>query len=645
MLGLGLVLAGCSGDQRSELTADSKGATEATKTKNADVYTTLNFDDHSEQENAAKGLLASPEALEIKDDEGNVVWSQEAFNFLDEYDEAPDSANPSLWENAKNNHLYGLFEVMDGIYQVRGYDMANMTLIRGNTGWIVFDPLMSVETAQAALQLVNDTLGERPVVAVVISHSHIDHFGGVGGVVSADQVAAGVPIIVPENFAEEAVSENVYAGSAMGRRGVYQYGAFLDKSETGTLGVGIGLGQSLGTVSFMTPTDEIKATGDTRVVDGITMEFQMTPGTEAPAEMNTWFPQFKALWMAENATASMHNLYTLRGAKVRDGNKWAEDLMETLDLYGDQAEVSFEAHNWPHWGNDVIKKYLTDTAAAYKYINDQTLLYINQGYTGDEIAQMLELPPDLAKNWYTRQYYGTVSHNARAVYQLFIGWYNSVPADLNPLPKTDYAAKLVDYLGDIDQVIDKARTDFDNGEYQWVAEIMQQVVFAQPDNDQARYLLADAYEQLGYAAESATWRNEYLSAAQELRAGQVIPAGTAHSGAIVANMTPTMVLDYVGIRVDTTQVPDLNARINVHLTDDDDYAITVRAGVVLYQPGVQLDDPDATWTTTKQGLITLASGDLDTATQAIEVSGDQTLLATILGAFGQFDTEFPIVMP
>jgi alkyl sulfatase BDS1-like metallo-beta-lactamase superfamily hydrolase len=641
----GLLLAGCTTDAASPLTGDSKGATEFTKTKNADVYATLNFDDKSEQQNAAKGLLASPDSLEIKDADGKVVWSQDAYSFLNGDPDAPDTANPSLWQNAKNNHLYGLFEVMDGIYQVRGYDMANMTFIRGDKGWIIFDPLMSIETAQAALQLANDTLGYRPVSAVVISHSHVDHFGGVQGVVTDQDLANGVPIIVPEGFAEEAVSENVYSGTAMGRRGAYQYGAFLDKGETGSLGVGIGLGQSLGTISYLPPTDEIKATGETRTVDGITMEFQMTPGTEAPAEMNTWFPQFNALWMAENATASMHNLYTLRGAKVRDGNRWALELMKTVNLYGDKATVSFEAHNWPHWGTDVIKKYLTDTAAAYKYINDQTLLYINQGYTGDEIAQMVKLPDDLAKNWYTRQYYGTVEHNARAVYQRFMGYYDSVPADLNPLPKTESAAKLVEYLGDVDKVIEKARKDFDNGEYQWVSEIMQDVVFAQPENEQARYLLADAYEQLGYAAESATWRNEYLGAAKELRNGGVVKADTTKSGIIVRNMTPTMVLDYLGIREDTSKVADLNATINLKLTDDTNYLITIRAGVVLYEKDAESATPDATWTTTKQGVISLTTGDADIAAKAIQVTGDQSLLPTVLGAFGEFDSEFPIVMP
>ena len=372
------------------LNAEIKEATQHTVEVNSALYSKLDFEDTSECENATKGLIAAPETLELKDADGNIVWSQKAYSFVDNYKKAPDTVNPSLWENTKNNHAYGLFEVVEGIYQVRGYDMANLTVIEGETGWIVFDPLMAVECSAAAMQLVNDNLGERPVKAVIISHSHVDHYGGIAGVISseetaektisfAEQLASGkIPVIVPEGFEKHAVEENVYAGKAMGRRANYQYGVMLDPGETGKLAIGIGMGQSTGTGSYISPTYEVKETGEPLVIDGIEMEFQLTPGTEAPSEMNTWFPQFKALWVAENCTGTLHNLYTLRGAQIRDGSAWAKYIMETISLYGNEAEVTFQSHNWPHWGNETVNKYLMDNASIYQFINDQTLTYIAQ---------------------------------------------------------------------------------------------------------------------------------------------------------------------------------------------------------------------------------------------------------------------------
>ena len=427
---------GASVDLVSELglTAESKDASSYTAQINSALFSQLNFEDTSEYENATRGLIDAPETLILKDADGNVIWSQEAYAFLEDYDQAPDTVNPSLWENTRNNHAYGLFTVTEGIYQVRGYDMANLTLIEGDTGWIVFDPLMSVECTQAAMQLVEKNLGRRPVKAVIISHSHVDHYGGIKGLMAAEDAAdkslpiedqlssGGIPIIAPEGFTEHSVSENVYAGKAMSRRANYQYGVLLEPGVTGKLAMGIAIGQSTGTVSFIAPTHEITQTGETLTVDGVELEFQLTPGTEAPAEMNTWLPQFNALWVAENCTGTLHNLYTLRGAQVRDGAVWAKYITETVSRYGNQVDVTFQSHNWPHWGNETSNEYLISTAAVYKFINDQTLTYINQGYTSDEISNMIELPEALAKNWYTRQYYGTVAHNAKAVYQKYMGW-------------------------------------------------------------------------------------------------------------------------------------------------------------------------------------------------------------------------------
>ena len=505
-------------EEGTGLNPDTKEPTQYTIDANNEVYALLDFEDERELENAQRGLIAAPDSLVIKTDTGKVAWSQDAYAFLDE--EAPDSANPSLWRNTQLNHVYGLFEVMDGIYQVRGYDMSNITFIKGNTGWIIYDPLMTVECAQAAFELLKENVGDYPVKAILYSHSHVDHFGGVEGIVSEDQVEKeGILIIAPEGFEEHAVSENVYAGTAMGRRASYQYGTLLQPGEKGALCIGIGMGQSHGTTSYISPNTIISETGQRLVVDGVIMEFQLTPGTEAPAEMNTWFPQKKALWMAENCTGTLHNLYTLRGAEVRDGQAWANFLMETLKLYGKDVEVVFQAHNWPHWDNANIVEYVLNTAAAYKFINDQTLLYLNEGYTSTEIANMIELPEELKKNWYTRQYYGTVAHNSKAVYQKYMGWYDANPIHLGELEPTERAKKFVEYLGDVDEVLRKAREDYDKGEYQWVAEITDMLVFADPQNQDARYLCADALEQLAYQAESGTWRNAYLCAAQELRFG------------------------------------------------------------------------------------------------------------------------------
>ena len=401
------------------LNGEVKEASQYTIDLNNEVYALLDFDDKDEFENATRGLIAAPETLDIKDENGKVIWSQTAYSFVES--DSPDTANPSLWRNTQLNHIYGLFEVAEGIYQVRGYDMANITFIKGETGWIVVDPLMSVECSKAALELVTEELGEYPIKAAIYSHSHIDHYGGVKGVISEEDVLAGnVEVIAPDGFEEHAVSENVYAGTAMARRASYQYGTILEPGEKGSLCIGIGMGQSKGITSYISPTLNITQTGEKHTIDGVEIEFQLTPGTEAPAEMNMWIADKKALWMAENCTGTLHNLYTLRGAQVRDGNAWAEYLMESLSLYGDEAEVVFQSHNWPHWENDTIKEYITNTAAVYKYINDQTLLYINEGYTEAEIANMIRLPEEFEKVWYTRQYYGTVAHNSKAVYEKYM---------------------------------------------------------------------------------------------------------------------------------------------------------------------------------------------------------------------------------
>lgn len=628
-------------------------ATETTKRKNAEMYKLLDFNDKQEAEFARRGLIAAPEALEIRHADGHVIWSQKAYAFLDETEKAPDTVNPSLWENTKNNHVAGLFEVTDGIYQVRGFDMANVTLIAGDTGWIVFDTAMTVETAQAAMALVEQHLGKRPIKAVLISHSHVDHFGGVKAFVSeeeaadrslpiAEQIASGkIPVIVPQGFTKASMEENLYAGTAMSRRAMYQYGVRIEKSPTGGLGIGIGMGQSIrGTASFILPTWEIRETGEKLVIDGVEIEFQMTPGTEAPAEMNAFFPQKKALWLAENCTATLHNLYTLRGAQVRDGNAWAEYIMEAYALYGDRTEVTFQSHNWPHWGKDVIKKYMIDTAAVYKFINDETLALVNLGYTPDEIAYTLALPDALAKNWFTRQYYGTVAHDAKAVYQKFMGWYDANPVHLNQLPPEESAKKWAEYLalGGMEAAMERARKDYEAGEYQWVAEFTNRLVFADPKNEAARNLCADALEQLGYQAESGTWRGCYLSAAMELREGNTMPKGKdAHSfgGDLMENLTPEMVFDFMGIRLDRSALEDENFAVRFELSDTKEtYTAYLRYGALLHAK--EGNDADVVVKCPSKALLLLASGNGEKFRQIAEIKGETEKFEKILVALHRF---------
>ncbi len=646
------------------LTTDSKDASEHTAQINSAIYSLLDFEDKQEYEFATRGLIAAPEVLELKNEKGDVIWSQAAYSFLDDYEKAPDTVNPSLWENTKNNHAYGLFEVVEGIYQVRGYDMANLTVIEGESGWIVFDPLMSVECTKAAMQLIEENLGQHPVKAVIISHPHVDHFGGIAGLMSADDAAdktqtieqqlsgGSIPIIVPEGFTEHAVAENVYAGKAMGRRANYQYGVLLESGVTGKLAMGIGMGQSTGLVSFITPTYEITKTGETIVIDGVTFEFQLTPGTEAPAEMNTWLPDFNALWLAENCTGTLHNLYTLRGAQVRDGAAWAKYLTEAITLYGDRAEVAFQSHNWPHWGNETVNDYITNTAAVYKFINDQTLTYINQGYTSDEISNMIELPEKLAENWYTRQYYGTVAHNSKAVYQKYMGWYDANPVNLNPLAPTESAKKWVEYLGDTDEVLRMAKEDFDKGEYQWVAEVTNVIAYADPENKAARLLCADAMEQMGYQAESGPWRNAYLSAALELRKGNLaneVPQAIS-DGSIAKNMTATMLFDYMGILLDKDAMKDQDFTIGFTLTDTkEQHKIRIKNGVVLVYENTKPTDCDINVTCPKNALLLILQNNTEALSQASKIEGNSERLHFFMDNLNQFHmsepADFNIVEP
>lgn len=645
--------------ERDPLTPDSKPATDITAGINAEVYQLLDFDDEREGEAAAQGFVTAPESLVIKDEAGNVVWSQDVWDFVRDED-APDSANPSLWRNTRYNARYGLFKVTEDIYQVRGYDVSNMTFVRSDNGWIVMDCLTSVYTAKAALELFESVMGKIRVAAVVISHSHVDHYGGIEGIIAAEdaadsslpldeQIASGkTAIIVPEGFTDSVMNENVFVGTAMKRRAIFQYGHVLRKGEKGSLAVGIGLTVPQTGTGFIAPTFEITEDLYETEIDGVKAIFQLTPGSEAPAEMNTFYPEYKALWLAENCSGTLHNLYTLRGAEVRDANAWARYITESQTLFGEDTEVVFQAHNWPHWGKENINEYMTNTAAVYKFIHDQTLLYINEGYTSTEIASMIELPDALEKVWYTRQYYGTLKHNVKAVYQKYMGWYDANPVHLDELEPTEYAKKMVEYLGDPEKVLKMARDDFDKGEYQWVAQITNILVYADPTNTDARYLCADALEQLGYQAESGAWRNAYLVAAFELRYGtKLYPEGTTTGiGSTAQNMNTQTMLDYLGIMLDAEKIGDVSFTINLKLTDGDEYLVKVHYGVVLYYKGMQDENADITITTDRIGILALANNNADMkARYIVSVEGNTELYERFCNSMCKLKLYFNIIEP
>ena len=648
-----------STENTNTLTPDKKPATTITKQINEDVYQVLDFDDTQEEEFAKKGFITAPDSLQITDDDGNVIWNMDNYDFVRDAD-SPDSANPSLWRNTKSNANYGLFQVSDDIYQVRGYDLSNMTFVRTDNGWIIMDCLASSDTAKAALELFKSEMGDIHIVAVIISHAHIDHYGGIQGVLTQDeladpslsldeQIASGkTAIIVPDGFENAVMSENVFVGTAMKRRSLYQYGSVIQPGEQGRLSVGIGLAVSQGEVGYLSPTFNVTEEVFETTIDGVKVIFQLTPDTESPAEMNTYFPDKKALWLAENCTASMHNIYTLRGAEVRDANSWARYITEAQSLFGKDSEVVFQSHNWPHWGNDVIQEYMTNTAAVYKFMHDQTLLYINQGYTSTEIANMIELPEALNKVWYTRQYYGTLKHNVKAIYQKYMGWYDANPVHLDELEPTEYAKKLVEYLGDADKVLEMAKSDYEKGEYQWVAQITNTLVYADPENEQAKYLCADALEQLGYQAESGAWRNAYLVAASELRNGTDMypPSAVTGSGSTAQQMDMQTTLDYMGIMLDSTKLADKSFTINLQVTNDQNYLLKVHHGVLLYYPDEQDENADITITTKKAGILAIAACNEDGISKLIEsVEGDQELYKAFCESMTPLSLYFNIIEP
>lgn len=649
---------GTGAQDAAPLTAQRKAPTEATRAANEKARASLPMADTRDFELAQRGLIARVDDLVIPADQGGTAWDMTRYGFLD--GDAPASVHPGLWRQAKLNNLYGLYEVTDGIYQVRSYDLSNISFIRGSTGWIVIDPLISAETARAALALVNEKLGARPVTTVIYTHSHVDHFGGIKGIVDPADVAAGkVRIVAPTGFMEHAISENVLAGNAMSRRASYMFGRLLPPGPEGQVDTGLGRTTSTGRVTLIPPTDIVSKTGTKLTLDGVDVVFQNTPGAEAPAEMMFYFPQFHALCAAEEASANLHNLYTLRGAQVRSGKLWAQWLDQAILMFGDDLQLVFGSHHWPRWGQEESLTYLRKQRDAYKYIHDQTLRLANEGLTPNEIAEQLKLPESLASEWYDQGFYGTVRHDSKATYQLYLGWFDGNPAHLDPLPPVEAGRRYVEFMGGADALLAKARESYAKGDYRWVAEVVNHLVFADPDNTQARWLQADALEQLGYQAESGPWRNFYLTAAMELREGiGDRPAPNTGSPDIVAALTPEMLLDYLSVRLNGPKAADEDLSINLHFRDPAapadagagrDFALHVIDGVLNYRADRRDPDADLSLSLTRADFVAMLGGQVTGASLIkdgrMSLDGNPLTLRTFGGLFDRFEFWFPIVTP
>ncbi|MEZ5077475.1 MAG: alkyl sulfatase dimerization domain-containing protein [Solirubrobacterales bacterium] len=627
-----------------------KPASAATARRNREAAAALPPGSELDFEEAQRGFLAAFEPATVEREDGRTVWDLESYDFLGA-EECPPTAHPGLWRQSRLNRIAGLFEIAPGFYQLRGFDISNMHVVEGTDGIVVIDPLISAETAAAALALYREQRGERPVTGLVYTHSHIDHFGGAKGVVGAEEVRKWrIPVLAPAGFLDHAIDENVFAGTAMGRRAAYMYGAKLRRGPDGQIGSGLGQTTSLGTVTLIPPNLEVTETGQEETIDGVRMVFQLTPGTEAPAEMNFHFPEHRVLCIAENATHTMHNVLTLRGALVRDPHVWARYLNESIELFGEETDVLFAGHHWPRWGRERIVEYLGKQRDLYAYLHDQTLRLLNKGLTGREIAETLELPPGLAGEWHCRGYYGSVSHNVKAVYQRYMGWFDGNPAHLWEHPPTESARRYLEYMGGAEAVLERARRDFEAGEYRWVVEVVDHVVFAEPDNEAALQLQADALEQLGYGAENATWRNFFLMGAQELREGVAgTPTDTAAPD-LLAQLSVEQVLAGMAIRVDGPRAWEVRLTINWKVTDPDEtHLLELENGVLNHRAGREHPEADATLTIERRALDELLLGRADLAALVesgrLRVEGDGAKLGELLGLLDDLDPSFAIVTP
>jgi alkyl sulfatase BDS1-like metallo-beta-lactamase superfamily hydrolase len=636
----------------TEETQGPKDATPVTCAHNRGILDALPFGDRADFEDARRGFVGTLPEVEIRNADGRVVFSLKDYAFL-AHEAAPDTVNPSLWRQARLNMNNGLFQVTDRIYQVRGFDISNMTIIEGGRGLIVIDPLISTEVARAGLDLYSHHRGRRPVTAVIYSHSHVDHFGGVRGVIEEADVKAGnVAVIAPDRFMEEVTKENVLVGTPMIRRALFQFGAMLPKGPRGQVDAGLGKVTSRGTVTLIPPTRVIREPVEVHTIDGVEIVFQLTPDTEAPAEMHMFYPGLKALNLAENATHNLHNIYPIRGAQVRDANAWAKYLNEARDQFATKAEVVFAQHHWPVWGNARVLDYLAKQRDTYKYLHDQTLRLMNHGLKAPEIAERLALPKSLEREWHVRGYYGTFSHNAKSVYQRYLGWYDANPANLNPLPPVERARKYVAYMGGASAAIARAREDYARGEYRWVAEAMSQVVFAEPHNPAAGHLCADAMEQMGYQSESATWRNAYLQGARELRLGKsAVPSAPIRATTdIVRGLSLDLFFDFLGVRLNGERAEGQTIVINWAFPDTGQrYALTVQNCALTCLANRHAAAPDCTVTLDRGTLNRIISRELKLAdAQAqglVKIEGDGAKLTELFGLLDDFNMGFEVVEP
>ncbi|MDT5324910.1 MAG: linear primary-alkylsulfatase [Mycobacterium sp.] len=624
---------------------DQKPPTAVIEAAHADHLTGLPFDDTRDFADADRGFIAALEPCVVKAADGRVVWDNDVYAFLS--GDAPTSVHPSLWRQSTLAAKQGLYEVVEGIYQVRGLDLSNISFIEGDSGVIVIDPLISTEVAAAALALYRAHRGDRAVSAVIYTHSHADHFGGVLGVINQPDVDAGkVVVLAPEGFTEHAVQENVYAGTAMTRRAGYMYGTVLGRGPQGQVGCGLGQNTSTGEIALIVPTLDIRETGETHTIDGVEIEFQMAPGTEAPAEMHFYFPKFRALCMAENATHNLHNLLTLRGALVRDPHGWSGYLTEAIDTFSDRADVVFASHHWPTWGEDRIVEFLSLQRDLYAYLHDQTLRLLNQGYTGVEIAEDFRMPPALEQAWHAHGYYGSVNHNVKAVYQRYMGWFDGNPARLWPHPPEAIGPRYVEAIGGIDRVVELAKRAFEDGDFRWAATLLDHAIFTDQNHAGARTLYADTLEQLAYGAENATWRNFFLSGATELRDGNFGVATQTTSMSMLSQLSPEQLFDSFAISLNGPRSWDLDLAIDVTFSDvATNYRLTLRNGVLVYRK-VQANASTAAATVTlanKLRLLMFAAG--DTTSPGLDVTGDADALPSLIGVLDRPDPGFNIVTP
>lgn len=625
----------------------AKPASAATIAAQAAERATLPKDNGKDATFAAQGFVATRADPIIRNKDGKPVWNLAAYDWMK--GDAPPTVNPSLWRHMSILRKNGLFRLADGMWQVRGFDVSNMTVIAGKTGWILIDPLTNRETSAAALELVNRQLGARPIVAVIYTHSHADHFGGIRGIVSPEDVKSGkVAILAPEHFTKETASENVIAGPAMGRRASFQFGSALTPGPQGQMGSGIGPAVAAGEITLLAPTDTVTRTGETRTIDGVALEFQMVPQSEAPAELNVMFPERKTLIIGEIATCSLHNILTPRGAQVRDALAWAGYLTEAIRLYGDRTEAVAASHCWPHFGKDEVRRYLTLQRDNYKYLHDQTVRLMNKGLTQTEIAEALVPPPTLTDEWTNRGYYGTYSHNSKAIYQRYLGWYDANPANLNPHPPAERAKLYVEAMGGTDRVMAIAKAAMASGDYRWSSDLLNQLVFAQPDNTAAKAMLADSYEQQGYQAEAATWRNMFLSAARDLREGPKAASGTTSLDLISAIPT-NLLLDSIATRLDPAVIGTKSLTLNFNFADRNEKArVTVENAVMIAEMGEAHAKPAVTLTGPRQfflGLFFLKLPLAQLETAGLKIEGDRTAIEALQAAIETPPNVFNIVTP